>query len=241
MRRDHGTYRSWLAEEGESLAVALDGDPAAAVPSCPGWTVTDLVAHVGSYHRWAADLLTDASPEPRAPYSLRPDPETSLADWYRTSLAVLLAAVDATDPDTPMWSVTVQQRAGSWCRRQAHDTTLHRWDAQNARGRADPIEPDRAVDFVDELVEAALPYILPFVGRPVPAASLMLRSPDGAYRRHLDGAGGRLRLSDDGPATDAVLTGTPSDILLTLWRRTDDAVLTGDPAALVQWQRAIDG
>src|SRR2546423_13781629 len=140
MRQEHRTYRSWLAEEGHALAAALDGDPTAVVPSCPGWTVADLAAHVGSYHRWAADLLTDASPQPRAPYSLRPDPNLPLADWYRANLAFLLEAVDATDPDTPMWSVTVEQRAGAWCRRQAHDTTVHRWDAQNAPGHADPVD-----------------------------------------------------------------------------------------------------
>jgi uncharacterized protein (TIGR03083 family) len=82
----------------------LDGDPATLVPSCPGWSLTDLVAHVGSYHRWAADLIQDASPQPRAPYALRPDPHTPLAEWYRTSLELLLKAVDTTDPDTPMWT-----------------------------------------------------------------------------------------------------------------------------------------
>ena len=57
MQQAHHVYRSWLADEGRALAAALDGDPTMPVPSCPGWSITDLVAHVGSYHRWAADLL----------------------------------------------------------------------------------------------------------------------------------------------------------------------------------------
>jgi uncharacterized protein (TIGR03083 family) len=174
-------YRSWLADEGRALAATLDADPTTPVPSCPGWSITDLVAHVGSYHRWAADLLHDATPQPRAPYSLTPDPNGTLAEWYLASLELLLKAIDTTDPDTPMWTVTIDQKASAWCRRQAHDLTVHRWDAQNAYGLAHPIHAERAADFIDELFEAALPYILPFLGRPAPNVSLALRSADGTY------------------------------------------------------------
>lgn len=241
MKQTHHMYRSWLADEGKTLAAALDGDPATPVPSCPGWSITDLAAHVGSYHRWAADLLQDASQQPRAPYSLRPEPDVTLAEWYQTSLDLLLEAIDTTDPDTPMWTVTVDQKAGAWCRRQAHDLTVHRWDAQHARGHAQPVPTEHATDFIDELFEATLPYTLPFLGRTVPEASLALRSADGTYYRRLDGTTGQPRLSRDPHPADAVLTGTPSDLLLTLWRRADATTLTGDPTALATWQQAIDG
>jgi uncharacterized protein (TIGR03083 family) len=241
MSHASSAYRSWLADEGRALAATLDGDPAMPVTSCPGWSVTDLVAHVGSYHRWAADLIRDASPQPRAPYSLSPDPDVPLAEWYLASLELLLKAIDTTDPDTPMWTVTIDQKASAWCRRQAHDLTVHRWDAQSAYGAADPIHVERAADFIDELFEAALPYILPFLGRPVPRASLALRSADGTYSRRIDGATGRSRLSQDLAPADATLTGTPSDLLLALWRRTNATTLDGDPTALTAWQQAIDG
>jgi uncharacterized protein (TIGR03083 family) len=241
MPHAHHVYRSWLADEGRALAATLDGDPTTAVPSCPGWSVTDLVAHVGSYHRWAADLLHDTSPQPRAPYALRPDAHVPLAEWYRTSLELLLKAIDTTDPDTPMWTVTIDQKAGAWCRRQAHDLTVHRWDAQHAYGHAQPIPAERATDFIDELFEAALPYLLPFLGRSTPDASLALRSADGTFRRRIDATTGQPHLSHDQTPADATLTGTPSDLLLALWRRTNAATLTGDPVALAAWQQAIDG
>jgi len=234
-------YRSWLADEGRALAATLGGDPTIPVPSCPGWSITDLVAHVGSYHRWVADLLRDASPQPRAPYSLSPDPAVPLAEWYLASLNLLIEAMDTTDPDTRMWTVTVDQNAGAGCRRQAHDLTVHRWDAQNAYGRADPIRTERAMDFIDELFKAALPYILPFLGRPVPKVSLTLRSADGTYRRRIDGTSGRPHLTHDPTPADATLTGTPSDLLLALWRRTNAATLAGDLTALTAWQQAVDG
>ncbi|MEV6491016.1 maleylpyruvate isomerase family mycothiol-dependent enzyme [Actinoplanes sp. NPDC051633] len=241
MREGHHLYRSWLADEGRALAATLGADPATPVPSCPGWTIRDLVAHVGSYHRWAADLLRDTSRLPRAPYSLEPDPGASLADWYEACLELLLEAIDITDPETPMWTVTVDQRAGAWCRRQAHDLTVHRWDAQHALGRAQPVDPERAIDFIDELFEATLPFTLPFLGRRVPPQSLGLRSADDAYYRRVEGNAGRPHLSRDPGQADATLTGTPSDLLLTLWRRTGTATLAGNPAALTAWQQAIDG
>jgi uncharacterized protein (TIGR03083 family) len=241
MPQAHHVYRSWLADEGQALVATLDGDPTAPVPSCPGWSITDLVAHVGSYHRWVADLLQDASPQPRTPYALRPDPDGTLAQWYQASLDLLLKAVDTTDPDTPMWTVTIDQKASAWCRRQAHDLTVHRWDAQNARGQAQPLHPERAVDFIDELFEAALPYILPFLDRPVPTLSLALRSAEGTYHRRVDAATGKPHLSHDPTPADATLTGTPSDLLLALWRRTSTTTLTGDRTALATWQEAIDG
>ena len=37
-----------------------------AVPSAPGWTVRDLVAHQGMVHRWATATLTGATVDPAA-------------------------------------------------------------------------------------------------------------------------------------------------------------------------------
>jgi uncharacterized protein (TIGR03083 family) len=241
MPQAHHVYRSWLADEGEALAAALEGDPTTPVPGCPGWSITGLVAHVGSFHRWTADLLRDVSPQPRPLYALRPDPDAPLAQWYRASLELLLRAVDTTDPDAAMWTVTLDRRAGAWCRRQAHDLAVHRWDVQHARGHAQPVRPERAADFIDELFEESLPYILPIFGRPVPDRSLALRSLDGSYTRRIDGSAGRPHLSHDQIPADATVIGTPSDLLLTLWRRTDAPAVTGDPTALTAWQQAVDG
>ena len=110
------------------------------------------------------------------------------------------------------------------------------------RSRTRSTDPsERAADFIDELFEATLPYTLPFLGRPVPEASLALLATDGTYRRRVDAAHGQPRLSHDQAPADADLTGTPSDLLLALWRRNNTTTLNGDPNALAAWQHAIDG
>ena len=34
----------------------------AAVPSCPGWSVRDLVVHLGNLHRWVVQAMTTVLP-----------------------------------------------------------------------------------------------------------------------------------------------------------------------------------
>lgn len=37
---------------------------AADVPTCPGWTVRDLLPHIGGIHRWAATVVGEARQGP---------------------------------------------------------------------------------------------------------------------------------------------------------------------------------
>src|SRR5688572_26761997 len=50
--------RQALVAQTQRLAdyvAAADSD--AAVPTCPGWTVGDLVAHVGQTQRWVSEII----------------------------------------------------------------------------------------------------------------------------------------------------------------------------------------
>ena len=39
------------------------GDLTAALPTCPGWTFTDLIAHLGEIHQWAAHAIVAGNPD----------------------------------------------------------------------------------------------------------------------------------------------------------------------------------
>jgi len=45
---------------------AVDAQPAPAVPSCPGWRVTNLVLHLGTVHRYVARVIAERLPDPPA-------------------------------------------------------------------------------------------------------------------------------------------------------------------------------
>ena len=51
---DAAAHIDELRREGELLAAAAARTPpTTAVPTCPGWSVADLLAHLGATHRWA--------------------------------------------------------------------------------------------------------------------------------------------------------------------------------------------
>ena len=141
-----------LRREGEALGEVsiVDVD----VPTCPEWSVPDLIIHVGSVHRWQEAQLRAPTPDAlqRVERS-EPPPLESLADWYHLGLESLLAALESTDADhlTPTWFGP--RPASFWARRAANETAIHRWDAEAAVDRPEPLESAQAVDIIDELVE----------------------------------------------------------------------------------------
>jgi uncharacterized protein (TIGR03083 family) len=134
-----------------------DADLAAPVASCPGWTVYDLVSHLGAIHRWAAA----ATRTPRD--GLVPDQEEprgldgpGLARWYALSAAQLVEALSV-DPARPCWTLGEPRTVDFWRRRQLHETALHRWDLEQALGRPAVIDAEVALDGIDEVLTVMLP------------------------------------------------------------------------------------
>ena len=117
----------------------------AAVPTCPGWTVGDLVRHLGAtstagsrLHVARGDRRAGA---PSGPRTRRPPSGVDLVAWWTERYAEIMSLLDALDPDLPAWNWAPQAKmAGFWHRRMAHETAVHRWDAQMAAGLAEPLE-----------------------------------------------------------------------------------------------------
>ena len=233
-----------LDELGDALGAAatvLRANAAAAgldapVPTCPGWTVRDLVAHQGMVHRWATSHLRgtpDGEPDAIGQAGLAaPD----LLGWFDEGATGLLQAI--VDAPEDLAGRTFLRDAPPprlfWARRQCHETTVHAVDALAARlGRAP--RPDEtwirdaiAIDGIDELLTG-------FVPRPkqgVTHAPLrLLVAPMSTTRAWLLDIGpGRppvverldLEAGAEVPVHDAVLTGEPVELALRLWSRGGD-------------------
>ncbi len=242
-------HESWLAaldREGRAFGAAVERvGLTAKVPSCPGWTVGDLLTHLGRVHRWVTDLVDRDSTEP-FPYTDRPT-EGDLLEWYRAGLSGLLDRLVRVDPQRPAWNFTptAPKVAGFWARRQAHETAIHRWDADLAGGR------DGTCDFTRELsadgVGEVLESLLPRLARREPLASARGVVRVGCTDTRDDWlvtlAPGRvdaLRSTDHGhDHPDATITGPAGSVYLTVWgRRPPDTVtITGDTdlAALLRF------
>jgi uncharacterized protein (TIGR03083 family) len=234
--------------------------PDLAIPTCPGWTLRNLATHVGRAHRWAAQTAATRSAEfiefRLVPDGRLPDETDEQAAWLHAGAQRLIGAVREAGSD-PVWAIDGQLHPASfWGRRMAHETLVHRADAELAAGLKPRFVPALAADAVDEYL-ALLSG--PVFGRPDPRLTAL---PDGASL-HVHAAGGAQPQAsaewlirrdggqisvDRGPGDaahaegaqgDAALHGPAGAVLLALTRRIpldgSGAEVHGDRALLTRW------
>jgi len=156
---DHTTLIDVITDEARSLAAAARATgPDAPVPATPEWSMAKLVKHTGTTHRWV--LAIAATREFANPGDLDlglPEDPALYPEWLEAGAATLTSTLSLLDPLAEMWSWGVDQHARFWSRRMAHETAVHRWDAQSAQGKQDAIRTDVAVDGIDERLENLTP------------------------------------------------------------------------------------
>lgn len=248
MARITFTKDMWLSAmhaDGQAFrAVVAEADPTAEVPSCPGFTIADLVHHVDSVYRFVTAHVvrgvTDPPEKPRSAYSDSPFATDILAAWDE-AFAKLLAALEVIDVDMPAWNWAPQpKRAGFWHRRMAHETAIHRWDAQMAIARGEPIEAKLAADGVAEVLDTWIA-----AGRrrePAAVNGLALLTAtdiDQSWNVRLRGEGIALLdtatiFDDDEHRPSVTASGPASDLDLALWGRIGVDILdtAGDESIL---------
>jgi uncharacterized protein (TIGR03083 family) len=245
MKQALGGKDFWLAalrEEGAAFRLAAgEVDLDAAVPSCPGWTVADLVSHLGGsygYVRGHVGRGEVSAPDPARP---EPPPDAPVLAWWLEQFEGLATLLEQLDPDLPAYNWAPQKKtANFWYRRMAHETSMHRWDAQFASLHAEPIETKLALDGIAEVLDTWLPAGRG-IGRSERAGVVGLVATDAGHEFFIRERGGGAvavldtsTLLDHEPHERAVASGSASDILLMLWGRVDTEVLgvVGDVALL---------
>jgi uncharacterized protein (TIGR03083 family) len=230
-----------LRREGQLLADAASRTELdTPIPTCPEWTMRDLVRHMGDVHRWAAAHVAE-----RRMIGIRnveeiagplPD-EAGLLDWYRDGHSRLIDTLLAAPPDVQCWSfLPAPSPLAFWARRQAHETSIHRADSESPGGEITAFETRFAVDGLDEL-------LLGFFGRPAESLGDSPRT----LHVHADDAEGEwlVRVGDEAieistghAEADCTVSGAASDLYLLLWnRRTADGLdVTGDASLLTAWR-----
>ncbi|HEY3483571.1 MAG TPA: maleylpyruvate isomerase family mycothiol-dependent enzyme, partial [Streptomyces sp.] len=208
------------------------------------WRVRDLVAHTGAVHRWATAYVAEGRTEAEGWDETTPG-DAGLVGWYRGVHGGLADALSAAPTDLTCWYfLTAPSPLAFWARRQAHEVTIHRVDAEAASGRGlSPVEAAFAADGVDELLTG-------FHGRS--RSRFRADRPRSLRIRALDAPGGGgdwlVRVSAEAPVTvrdtpgepaDCTVTGSAEDLYLALWNRGsyDKLTVSGDGDLLGLWQR----
>jgi uncharacterized protein (TIGR03083 family) len=245
-------YLAALDQDGVLLAdAAEDTGLTALVPACPGWQVRDLVRHQAYVHDWAARHVRYQLPE-LIDEATESDvlgggpPDAELIASYRAGQAALLSTLRCAAPDLACATfMRAQSPLAFWARRQAHETAIHRYDAQSAgsNGPPDPVAAfatEFAADGIDELIMGFTPRIRRLRGA---SWSLAVRPADDQGRWHVRPGPGKTEVSNTDAAADCVLSGPASGLYAFLWNRctAQDAGIevTGDASVLATWNSSV--
>jgi uncharacterized protein (TIGR03083 family) len=232
--------------------ILAEHDQGLPIPTCPEWTLRQLVTHVGRAHRWAAEITRTRSgvfiPFRAVPDGKLPDDHAEQPAWLRAGAALIVDAVLEADSDI-VWTLTGPAPAGFWIRRMAHETLVHRADAQLAAGSAPEavIDADVAADAIDEWLTLLTGGIVGNADErttvlPARAALHIHATDEGLAGRGewmIRHDAGRLTVEPGHGKGDAALIGPAASLLLVLMRRrpvSDPAVAVhGDSAVVDGW------
>ncbi|MEU2244646.1 maleylpyruvate isomerase family mycothiol-dependent enzyme [Streptomyces sp. NPDC018338] len=228
----------------------------AQVPTCPGWTLFDLVKHLGGGDRfWAAIVGAGSAGAPpaeavaaRAALEVPQEREALLA-WLDASTQLLLGALREAGPESGCWTwwpaSQSPQTAGGVARHRVQETAVHTYDAQLAGGAPQPLPVELALDGVEE-------FLFTVCGTPSawphkPTAFDFHAAEGHSWRLTVDGDGARstripaptAATGEDSDAAGASVHGTASELVLYLYDRIQASSLHVDgDAGLLDLLRA---
>jgi uncharacterized protein (TIGR03083 family) len=239
-------YVGWFGREAGSFEIAArtaaQRESAPAVPSCPGWTMTDLILHLGTAQRVVSHLIDRRIQQPPRPAELTawvnlPDEWAAwlppnraprgdavppvLLDWFRKGAADLEERLLLTDPDEPVWSWSGDYTAGFWQRMQAIEAAVYRWDAQKALAMAEPLDSALATDAIAQHFEVMAPMRRATAqAAPGQGERFLFRRTDGPQSWPVRFDSETIQLGSDGDRDyDIEIAGRASDLALFLWHR----------------------
>jgi uncharacterized protein (TIGR03083 family) len=225
-----------------ALADAAEGRLGEPVPSCPGWTVADLVWHLTEVHAWWGGVVAGRVQDPdelSAP--VRPADDVELVPGLRAGVGRMVASFRSAEPHEPVWTWAEQKDVAFVVRHQVHEAAVHRWDAEHAVGVESTLHAAAATDGVEEFLQIVTPYRNSGAERM--GGRLALVALDTGFGWHVeedDEGSTRWRRARGLPEeSDAVLRATASDLLLFLYGRRSAADLgvTGEVGVAERFAR----
>ena len=228
------TYISYLLADYARLLECLPAEPVA-VPSCPGWTTNDLAKHMAHVYLGQA-FVVETGAKAEAKEHLAPYPRTeNVVEFMGWGFTAIVKALNVSRPERKTWSWHhSDSTVDFWFRRMAHETVIHRIDAEIACGEVTAIPEDLALDGVDEVLDF-LPLLGSWEGAPNIAFGIVMitaKTSDGETHWEIDFSAdnatvthatsvnpqARLKISGVAQAMDLYLWGriTSSDSRITL-------------------------
>lgn len=251
--------REALQDHTERLAeCARAAGSEASVPTCPGWTVSNLVEHVGQTQHWVSEIverrITDPAELPTEMVELPAEPQAWPA-WLSGAAARAATACSDTALEAAVFNAAGDSRTGAqfWLHSLLNEAVIHGFDAAAAAGHDHDLDADIAAELItNHLTMLASPTWA--AQRPESAAAmrgnsetLHLHATDepslgdaGEWHieRHPDG----VRWQPRHGTADVTVRGPAKSLLLVLTRRrpltgghADHVTVDGDVELARQW------
>ncbi|WP_433160143.1 maleylpyruvate isomerase family mycothiol-dependent enzyme [Kribbella sp. CA-247076] len=155
---DTSTYLNAVVEQTDTFAGWVDGkDASAPVPTCPKWTLADLVEHVGATQRMVAMLVGERLSEPSSAFARQasaPADSAQWGAWLTEGVAEAKQAFDGVTDDTPVWDPSgAEAGVPFWSRRLFGEACIHRADAASAVGQQYELAPEYAVGATEDWLD----------------------------------------------------------------------------------------
>lgn len=242
-----GDYLGAIRADGQAVLDAARKGLEPDVPTTPGWTVGDVVAHLSQVHRQKTHIVREQL-EDEQPKLQSPPARAELLEWYAEGLQELTSVLSVADPATPVhtWHES-NQTVGFWIRRMAHETLIHRVDAELGHGTPTAVDPELGADGVDEILDVFMDgypdwaEVAPsdvVVGLESNGRSWRVRfgswsGTSRSGREFVDESGIEFDTGDKPP--DAIVRGPGDALDLFLWGRgsADGLVVEGHPSVLL--------
>jgi uncharacterized protein (TIGR03083 family) len=155
---DTSAYVTAVVEQTRALADLVHGaDASAQVPTCPEWTLADLVDHVGATQRMVVMLVGERMTEPSSAFarqvSAPADPGQWRA-WLTDGADEAVRAFASAADDTPVWDPS-GGAAGVpfWSRRLFGEICVHGADVAATVGVRYELAPERAVGAIEDWLD----------------------------------------------------------------------------------------
>jgi len=230
------------------VAAAVDADRAGRVPWSGDWTVAACAQHVGGAHHVVAGVIEGRPTADFGLFSSLAIPgvaDPGLGAWLSGGTAALVGQLRAAAGDAECWSWWPEGRtANFWRRRMAHETLVHRWDAELGAGIVgDPMEPTLAADGIDEYLDVIVGMTRVLHSAPVgPPVGLRCTDTDGEWLLDLSAPGERRARRGESRG-DVTLVGPAEGLLLWVWGRlesdTGGVTAVGDRTVLDNWTELV--
>ena len=222
------TYISYLMADYARLLECLPAEPVV-VPSCPGWSTNDLAKHMGRVYLGQAYVVeTGVKAEAKELLAAYPRTENVL-EFMGWGFSAIIKALDVSRPERKTWSWHHSDNTVDfWFRRMAHETVIHRIDAELACGSVTTIAEELALDGVDEVLDF-LPLLGSWESAPNQAFGIVSISALGSKRdTHWDieftaDKATVVKAEGVNPLARLKVSGTPEAMDLYLWGRIDSS------------------